>query len=64
MALIRCPECGKEITNTVKRCLHCGFKLSKKNLATYETLKPAEHNDFGYASTTANIPQDPAYADN
>lgn len=57
-------ECGKEITNTVKRCLHCGFKLSKKNLATYETLKPAEHNDFGYASTTANIPQYPAYADN
>ncbi len=64
MALIRCPECGKEISNTVKRCPHCGFKLSKKNLATYETLKPAEHNDFGYAPTSANIPQDPAYADN
>ena len=36
----------------------------KYKISTYETLKPAEHNDFGYASTTANIPQDPAYADN
>lgn len=25
MALIKCPECGKEISNTVKNCPHCGF---------------------------------------
>ena len=25
MALINCPECGKQISNTVKNCPHCGF---------------------------------------
>lgn len=25
MALIQCKECGKEITDTVRKCPHCGF---------------------------------------
>lgn len=25
MALIQCKECGKEISDTVKKCPHCGF---------------------------------------
>lgn len=29
MALIKCPECGKEVSDTVKNCIHCGFDLSK-----------------------------------
>ena len=29
MALINCPECGKEISDTVKSCPNCGFKISK-----------------------------------
>lgn len=29
MALIKCPECGKEISDTSKRCVHCGYKLKK-----------------------------------
>ena len=29
MALINCPECGKEISNTAKRCIHCGYNLKK-----------------------------------
>lgn len=28
MVLIRCPECGKEISNGAKKCIHCGFPLS------------------------------------
>ena len=27
MALINCPECGKEISNSVKKCPHCGKKI-------------------------------------
>lgn len=27
MALIKCSECKKEISDTVKRCPHCGFKM-------------------------------------
>lgn len=28
MALINCPECGKEISDTCDACIHCGYKLS------------------------------------
>lgn len=32
MALINCPECGKEISDTVKKCPNCGVKIkTKKN---------------------------------
>ena len=29
MALIKCPECGKEISNKAKCCIHCGYPLSE-----------------------------------
>ena len=29
MALMNCPECGKEISDTVKKCPNCGFKIVK-----------------------------------
>jgi hypothetical protein len=29
MALINCKECNKEISDSVKSCPHCGFKLKK-----------------------------------
>ncbi len=28
MALIRCPECNKQISETVESCPHCGYKFS------------------------------------
>ena len=27
MALIKCPECGKEISDKAPACIHCGFPL-------------------------------------
>ncbi len=30
MALINCPECNKEISDTVKKCPGCGYRLKKK----------------------------------
>lgn len=27
MALVKCPECNKEISDTVKKCPNCGYKL-------------------------------------
>lgn len=37
MAIIKCPECNKEMSDTVKKCPHCGYKIknkSKKNKIT------------------------------
>ena len=31
MALIKCPECNKEISDTAKRCPNCGYKFPIKN---------------------------------
>ena len=30
MALIKCFECGKEVSNTAKQCPHCGFEIKMK----------------------------------
>ena len=27
MTLIKCPECGKEVSDTSKRCVNCGGKI-------------------------------------
>jgi len=29
MALIKCPECGKEISDKSSACIHCGFPLKQ-----------------------------------
>lgn len=31
MALIKCPECGKEISDKAVQCIHCGFPLDQNN---------------------------------
>ena len=31
MALIKCPECGKEISDASPACIHCGYPLQKKS---------------------------------
>lgn len=31
MALIVCPECGKEISDKASQCIHCGYPLSRNN---------------------------------
>lgn len=29
MSLIKCPECGKEISDKAKHCVHCGYPLEE-----------------------------------
>ena len=41
MALIKCPECGREVSNRAAACIHCGFPL--------ETVEPAQ-NEYPNAS--------------
>lgn len=37
MALIKCPGCGKEISDTVVQCPHCGYKM-KKHVTLYKYI--------------------------
>ena len=41
MALIKCPECGNDISDTCDFCIHCGFKLKKNDILT-NSSKPVE----------------------
>jgi len=38
MALIKCPECGQEISDTVKSCPHCGYKIKELDKRKILTL--------------------------
>lgn len=29
MALVKCPECGKEVSSQLKKCNNCGYKLKR-----------------------------------
>ena len=31
MALMNCPECNKEISDTVRTCPNCGYKIKRQN---------------------------------
>ncbi len=40
MALIKCPECGKEISDKASNCPNCGNPIAEKqNEATVQTPK-------------------------
>ena len=41
MALIKCPECGKDISDKSPACIHCGYPLDlmAKSSSTNQTNK-------------------------
>lgn len=45
MALIKCPECGKEISDKAQKCIHCGYPLKSEqldiNITSDEDVKKA-----------------------
>lgn len=41
MALIQCPECGREISDKSKACVHCGYPLAelwRPEVKTYKVI--------------------------
>ena len=57
MALIKCPECGKEISDTCEQCIHCGYRLKNPHDG-YLSQKPQNIN---VSSTTEHIKQESEY---
>ncbi len=45
MALIKCPECGKDVSSTLKQCIHCGylFETLEQNKTTVKS-QPSNEN--------------------
>ena len=50
MALIKCPECGREISDQAVSCPHCGFPLSKIKESEEERKK----EEFQVIATRSN----------
>lgn len=42
MALINCPECGKQISDKAEKCIHCGYQMKEQKVT-----KEKEEKDRG-----------------
>ena len=52
MALIKCPECGKEISDASAACIHCGYPLNKNSgILFFFMIGIIGENDSSSAST-------------
>ena len=40
MALIKCPECGKEVSDRAQACIHCGYPLQVESTEKKQTSTP------------------------
>lgn len=47
MALIKCPECGKEVSSVAKNCPFCGFPVSKAQSNIVQISIDRHPNVFG-----------------
>ncbi len=46
MALINCPECGKEISDKATSCPSCGCPIEKKEMRNNHTEENQEQKDY------------------
>ncbi len=46
MALIKCPECGKEISDKATACPNCGMPLRREDRGTYDVTITKEKQWF------------------
>lgn len=38
MALINCPECGKEISDSAEKCIHCGYEITMIHMVSIKLV--------------------------
>lgn len=56
MALINCPECGKEISDKSEICIQCGFPLKEKNMCYINGTKYDLSFVFKYKYNERTVP--------
>lgn len=55
MALINCPECGKEVSNKAKSCIHCGFPFDE--LQSKSITNDAQDGNSGLKPISKETPK-------
>lgn len=55
MALIKCPECGKEISDKATACPNCGYPIDGKPIEPVETSEPVVEADPVATDSAENI---------
>lgn len=62
MALISCPECGKEVSDKAKTCPHCGYSLTEvepmevvPKVRVTELSEPKSNFILGFILVSAGI---------
>ena len=43
MALIKCPECGKEISDKASSCINCGYPIQSQKAESKLVIKALKH---------------------
>lgn len=56
MSLIKCPECEKEISDSVNQCIHCGYILKKESKEDTKVDNKGKVIIHGYKETFAVNP--------
>lgn len=54
MALVKCPQCNNEISDTVEKCPHCGNTISH-NVLPVSTPAPSVQNNIPKFLTIAAL---------
>lgn len=59
MALIQCPECGKEVSDKARKCPHCGYPLEDIDFEKEEAAmeKVLEWNKEREYLLEGNVPE-------
>ena len=55
MALIKCPECGKEVSDKAAACIHCGCPIQKVH--TEQQYAPPTQEVYEEDSATVGMVQ-------
>lgn len=56
MAMVTCPECGKEISDSAPSCPHCGYiKAPTENLRSTKLSEPKKNKFLGIAYIVCGV---------